>query len=143
MSIWEPSGTGLGGPVGGGAGRPRLARSRTERVWKGVCGGLAETLGVQPVIVRLIVVALAVLHPLAVLIGYVIVAHLMPVRGSDEVVAGRRFSGSVSPALLGWAAIAIGGLILLHRLSSLLNPGIVVAVIAVVVGFTLLSRRRG
>ncbi|HMC51773.1 MAG TPA: PspC domain-containing protein, partial [Acidimicrobiales bacterium] len=93
MSIWEPQETGLGGPAGSRGGRPRLARSRTERVWKGVCGGLAETLGIEPVIVRLVVVALACLHPLGVLIGYVVVAHVLPVRSSDEASAPRRSRG--------------------------------------------------
>ena len=141
MSIWEPSDAGLGEPLG--SGRPRLARSRTERVWKGVCAGLAETLGVQPVIVRLVVVALACFHPLAVLVGYVVVAHLMPVRAGDELVPAPRFRGSVSPALLGWVAIGIGGLFLLNRVATLLNPGVVIAVVAIIAGFTLLSRRRG
>src|SRR5438309_841710 len=95
MSIWEPSGTGLGGPVGGGAGRPRLARSRSERVWKGVCGGLAETLGVQPVIVRLIVVALAVLHPLAVLVGFELDADDVLAEITDDLL----YHGDLNAAL--------------------------------------------
>jgi phage shock protein PspC (stress-responsive transcriptional regulator) len=112
-------------------------------VWKGVCGGVAETLGVEPVVVRLGVVALACLQPLAVLIAYVVVAHVMPVRAGAEYVAPRRARGTVSPALLGWVAIGVGGLFLLHRVATLFHPGVFIAVIAIVAGFTLLNRRRG
>jgi len=38
--------------------RDRLHRSRTERMIAGVCGGLAETLGADPTVIRLIAVVL-------------------------------------------------------------------------------------
>ena len=43
--------------------RPRfvLRRSRTDRMLSGVCGGLAESLGADPALVRLGLVALTVL----------------------------------------------------------------------------------
>lgn len=38
----------------------RLTRSRRERILGGVCGGLAEDLGIDPTIVRLVWAALTV-----------------------------------------------------------------------------------
>lgn len=38
----------------------RLTRSKSERMIAGVCGGLATYLGVDPVLVRVLFVALAV-----------------------------------------------------------------------------------
>ncbi|MGB4338791.1 MAG: PspC domain-containing protein [Bacillota bacterium] len=38
----------------------RLTRSRRERILGGVCGGLAEYLGIDPTIVRLVWAALTV-----------------------------------------------------------------------------------
>ena len=36
----------------------RLYRSRTDRQWAGVCGGIAEFLNVDPTMVRLVIVIL-------------------------------------------------------------------------------------
>jgi phage shock protein PspC (stress-responsive transcriptional regulator) len=55
----EPAGAGSSTPTGGAAGEPRrLYRSRRERLLGGVCGGLAEYFGIDPLIVRIIAVAL-------------------------------------------------------------------------------------
>lgn len=56
---WAGNGTERAGP----AARPRftLRRSRTDRMIGGVCGGLAESLGVDAAMVRLGLVALTVL----------------------------------------------------------------------------------
>src|SRR5690242_6321643 len=44
--------------AGGAAGPRRLYRSRDERMVAGVCGGMAEYFAIDPVIVRIIAVAL-------------------------------------------------------------------------------------
>jgi phage shock protein PspC (stress-responsive transcriptional regulator) len=55
----DPAGAGSSIPTGGAAGEPRrLYRSRRERLLGGVCGGLAEYFGIDPLIVRIIAVAL-------------------------------------------------------------------------------------
>ncbi|MBC8163779.1 MAG: PspC domain-containing protein [Roseiflexaceae bacterium] len=46
----------------------RLMRSRTEKIMSGVCGGLGEYLGVDPVIVRLIFVLVTLTTGLGVLV---------------------------------------------------------------------------
>lgn len=48
-------------PVSTGVSRFRLRRSRTDRMLGGVCGGLAESLGVDVTLLRIGLVALTVL----------------------------------------------------------------------------------
>ncbi len=55
----------------------RLYRSKNERMIAGVCGGLAEYMGVDPTVVRLIFVA-AVLAGLAGVLIYLILAVVVP-----------------------------------------------------------------
>ena len=55
----DPPGAGSSDPTGGAAPETRrLYRSRRQRVLGGVCGGLAEYFGIDPLIVRIIAIAL-------------------------------------------------------------------------------------
>jgi phage shock protein C len=57
----------------------RLHRSRTEKMIGGVCGGLAEYFNVDPTIVRVIVVALAILPiPGSAILAYLVLWVVMP-----------------------------------------------------------------
>ncbi|HSK28002.1 MAG TPA: PspC domain-containing protein [Jiangellales bacterium] len=56
----------------------RLTRSRTERMLGGVCGGLAQYLGVDPTLVRLGVVALTIVSGGAGLVAYVAAWIVVP-----------------------------------------------------------------
>jgi phage shock protein C len=56
----------------------RLTRSRTDRVIGGVCGGLGDYFGIDPVIVRLIFVVLAFTPPLVTLVIYPILWLITP-----------------------------------------------------------------
>jgi phage shock protein C len=56
----------------------RLTRSRDERMLAGVCGGLAEYLGMDPTIVRLLAVLLGVFSAGTALIAYLIAAIIIP-----------------------------------------------------------------
>lgn len=64
----------------------RLARSRTDRIIGGVCGGLARYFGIDAAIVRLVFV-LAVLSGLSPLI-YVILWIIMPLEGAPASQPG-------------------------------------------------------
>ncbi|HEC21353.1 MAG TPA: PspC domain-containing protein [Chloroflexi bacterium] len=57
--------------------KKKLYRSRTERMIAGVCGGLAEYLNVDPVLIRLAFV-LVTLSNGAGLLLYLILALIMP-----------------------------------------------------------------
>ena len=66
----------------------RMYRSRTERKIAGVCGGIAENAGVDPVFIRLGAVALALVFPPAGLIGYLACWAIVP-EGSAQGGAAR------------------------------------------------------
>ncbi|WP_370372687.1 envelope stress response membrane protein PspC [Henriciella pelagia] len=57
----------------------RLYRSRNERVWAGVCGGIAERFGWDPLVVRLLAVASFFLFagPLIIL-AYIVMILVVP-----------------------------------------------------------------
>ena len=57
----------------------KLYRSRTDSVWLGVCGGVAERFGWEPTLVRLLTVASFFLFagPL-VIIAYIVMAMITP-----------------------------------------------------------------
>lgn len=63
----------------------RLTRSRTQRMIGGVCGGLAEYFNVDPTLVRLLFVAMAILGGHGVLV-YLILWIVMPLQGSRDIL---------------------------------------------------------
>jgi phage shock protein C len=56
----------------------RLVRSRDDRMLAGVCGGIADHLGVDATIVRLVAVLLGIFSAGTALIGYLIAAIIIP-----------------------------------------------------------------
>jgi phage shock protein C len=67
-------------------GPPCPRRSRRERILFGVCGGLAEYLGVDPDVVRLAFVAVELIPPLTTvaILGYLALAAIMPEEQAEE-----------------------------------------------------------
>ena len=63
----------------------RLTRSRSDRLIGGVAGGLAAYFGVDATIVRLVVVALALLFNVATVLVYLALWLLLP---ADDSIAG-------------------------------------------------------
>ncbi|MBT9149191.1 MAG: PspC domain-containing protein [Dehalococcoidia bacterium] len=59
----------------------RLYRSRSDRVIWGVCGGLARYLGVDPTVIRLVMVLLVFANGIGIL-AYIIMAIVVPLEGS-------------------------------------------------------------
>ena len=55
----------------------RLHRSRSNRIIWGVCGGLADYFGIDPVIVRVVFVLLIFANGLGIL-AYIILAIVIP-----------------------------------------------------------------
>ncbi len=72
--------------------RPRLRRSRDERVLSGVCGGLAEYFGLDPSLVRIGLVLTVIVPPLSVvgLLSYVVLAAVLPEEGSEDLSGRER-----------------------------------------------------
>jgi phage shock protein C len=67
--------------------RRRLYRSRRDRKIAGVCGGMAEYWGIDPVIPRLIWVAFALAAGSGIL-AYVICWLIIPKEPAEQPVAG-------------------------------------------------------
>lgn len=67
--------------------RRRLYRSRDERVVAGVCGGIARHLGVDPVLVRIVLLATVVFGGFGV-VAYVVGWLVIPEEGSDKPLLG-------------------------------------------------------
>ncbi|MEW5872461.1 MAG: PspC domain-containing protein [Chloroflexota bacterium] len=55
----------------------RLYRSRSERMISGLCGGLGQYLGMDPTVVRLIVVGITFFYPITPLI-YLVLMLIIP-----------------------------------------------------------------
>jgi len=61
----------------------KLYRSSTDRIISGVCGGLAEHLEIDPTLVRVIFIVLALMSGVGVII-YLALALLVPSHGREE-----------------------------------------------------------
>jgi len=108
----------------------RLYRSRKNRMLGGVCGGIAEYFNIDPVIVRLIVVALFFVGGSA-LLAYVIALIVIPYEpfkmaaGDNKEAAPAAAAAPVQalqstsdavPLFLGILLIVIGAVFLLHNM---------------------------
>src|SRR4051812_10957896 len=103
-----------GGSIGAGGapdGPRRLYRSRDERMLAGVCGGLAEYFAIDPVIVRIIAVALVFAGGAGVL-AYLAAWLLVPDAGADA-------DGSEHGAT-GRAATIVGAVLLVLAVGTIL-----------------------
>ena len=104
MSQGEPAGA-----------QPRvLRRSRDERVIGGVCGGLGRYLGVDPVLLRIAFVILAIAGGGGILL-YIVSWILIPEqREGEELGTARPSSIDSTRLIVGGALIAIGTILLLN-----------------------------
>ena len=146
MSTQLPPETGPPGPEpppppGGG---PRVVRrSRTDRVIAGVCGGVGRYLGVDPVLLRIAFIILALANGLGV-IAYVVAWVAIPEEKPDQPLApapeARRETGRL---VIGGALVVLGLVLLLDRLAPSLDELFwPVAVVAVGVAIMLVGLRR-
>ena len=94
---------------------PRLLRrSRDDKVIAGVCGGLGRYLGVDPVLLRIAFVVLAVAGGGGILI-YVVAWILIPEEREGENLGAVKPAGQeVTRLIVGGALIAIGTILLLN-----------------------------
>jgi phage shock protein PspC (stress-responsive transcriptional regulator) len=85
-----------------------LRRSRDDRMIGGVCGGLGRYMGIDPIILRIVLAALAIFGGIGLLL-YALAWLLVPEDGSDTSEAQRLFRGRATP-LTTVAALVVGGL---------------------------------
>ena len=144
----EPGPSGPGQPPGPGSppvdgGQRVVRRSRSDRVIAGVCGGVGRYLGVDPVLLRIAFIILALANGLGV-IAYVVCWVAIPEERPDQPSApapqGRREMGRL---VLGGSLVVLGLVLLLDRLAPDLDePFWPVAVVAVGVAVMLVGLRR-
>lgn len=131
-------------PPGLGSDLRELRRSRSNRVVAGVLGGLADRLGVDPLVLRIVTAVLALFGGVGVVI-YALAWLLIPDQDADGSVAehalGRRGESSPDGAA---AALAIGLVIVaMIAAGGAFGSGVgsVLLVLAVLGGIALLRRR--
>ncbi|MDI6779916.1 MAG: PspC domain-containing protein [Bacteroidota bacterium] len=90
----------------------RLYRSTENKIIGGVCGGFAEYLNVDPVIIRILWVIMIFIGGTGILL-YLIAWILMPLNTNPSVIQPRKSSAQIWGALL----IVIGGLFLMSNLN--------------------------
>jgi phage shock protein C len=63
----------------------RLYRSRKNRMIAGVCGGLAEYFNTDPTLIRILAVVFLVAFNIMAVIGYLVMAVVVPLESSTDV----------------------------------------------------------
>ena len=139
----RPGPGGQGAPPPGSPAQRTVRRSRSERVIAGVCGGLGRHLGIDPVLLRVAFIILALANGLG-LIAYVVAWVAIPEEGADQpagpVPEPRRETGRM---VLGGSLVVLGLVLLLDRLAPDLDELFwPVAVVAVGVAIILMGLRR-
>jgi phage shock protein C len=98
------------------AGERLLRRSANDKVLAGVCGGLGRYLGVEPVLLRIAAVVLALANGIGV-IAYVIAWIVIPEeRAGQPVGAVRAPRQETGRLVLGGALVVLGLVLLLDRI---------------------------
>ncbi|MGH9136041.1 MAG: ATP-binding protein [Acidimicrobiales bacterium] len=118
----------------------RLTRSRRDRMCAGVCGGIAEYLGIDALVVRLAFVVLAITTGFAVIV-YLVAWWLLPTADAGGVrVTGRppgwlgHLRRDDTRTMIGFGFLACGGLLLLDELGFLFNNAVAFPVTLVAAG---------
>jgi phage shock protein C len=114
-----------------------LRRSRSNRIIGGVCGGLGRYLGVDPVLLRIAAVALALASGVGV-IAYVIAWIAIP----DSLDEPEPVRPSAAPAAMavvaGASLVAVGGVLLVRQFVPWFEADIVWPVVVIVAGLLVL-----
>jgi len=121
---------------------PRVRRSRRDRVLGGVCGGLGEYLGVDPVLIRIVAVVLTLSAGIGVL-AYVVAWIVIPEAGEEEPVAGLpRAEQHTVAVVAGGALVAFGVLLFVRALVPWFDGAVFWPLVVIAVGVVVLTSRR-
>ncbi|SEV80632.1 PspC domain-containing protein [Thermococcus thioreducens] len=138
----------------------KLVRSKKDRMFLGVLGGIAEPLNVDPTLVRLIFVVLLVFNPAAMTLLYFLAALVIPEEEREEEKSlserieeligetGERLedviSGNENYKAVALLLILLGAILLAGPFMPFLLPAIdfrtLLAVVFLVIGIILLLR---
>ena len=124
----------------------RLYRSRKNRVFLGVCGGIAEYFNVEPVIVRLLFILLIFFTGPFLPVLYFLAAIVIPeepLNGEKKEDIPHNYDTSRNASLLGWVLLAIGVYFLFKNLGIFFIPfTVAIAIILIILGILMLIRIR-
>jgi phage shock protein C len=116
----------------------KVRRSRQDRVFGGVCGGLGQYLNVDPVLLRIAAVALALSGGLG-LLAYIIAWIVIPEEtGTEPLVAARPENRHGIALVVGAALIALGALMLVREWIPWMGAAFFWPVVVVAVGIAVL-----
>lgn len=119
----------------------RLYRSNTNKVIGGVCGGLGEYFDIDPVLIRVIMVLLALPNGLG-LIAYIIGWIIIPKRPPEVEYTQKEYHfSSWNKYLPGIILIGIGAILLMREHWYWFDLGEFWPVILVVVGLVMIFRK--
>ena len=120
----------------------RVRRSRKDRVIGGVCGGLGRYLNVDPVLLRIAAVALAMSGGFGVL-AYVIAWVVIPEETGPEAGASPPAVTRHGVALVvGTALVALGALLLLRQIIPWFSGAVFWPVVVVAIGVLIVASAR-
>jgi phage shock protein C len=120
----------------------RLYRSTSSKIVGGVCGGIAEYLGLDPTLVRIITVLLFFLPGIG-LLTYIIAWIIIPLRPPDaELSEQEQQFSSWNKYLPGLILIGLGMLLLLRAYSFYFDWGGFWAVVLIILGLALIFSGR-
>ncbi|MEO7332771.1 MAG: PspC domain-containing protein [Gemmatimonadales bacterium] len=123
---------------------PRLERSRTDRLLAGVAGGIAQHLGVDPLIVRIAFVLLSFALGFGVVV-YLLTWLLAP-EAADQPLAASQVRHAARPTrnqALG-AGLVLGGVLLLGYLAGFrVSGGYALPISLAAIGFVIIWARAG
>ncbi|HEX3623185.1 MAG TPA: PspC domain-containing protein [Acidimicrobiales bacterium] len=122
----------------------RWARSPTDRVLSGACGGVGRAVGVDPLVLRVAVVALTVVGGTGALL-YVLAWLLLPQEGSDTslAVAAARDRGRDLAEVLAIGSIVLGAVLLVRATGVWFNDAFVWPFLLAAVGLAVIWRQAG
>ena len=122
----------------------RLRRSRTDRILGGVCGGLARSIGIDPLVVRVAVVALTVAGGAGALL-YVLAWLMLPEDGSDHSLAHGAVveRGTNLGEVLAVGSIVLGVILLVRGTGIWFSDAFVWPLLLAGVGLAVIWRQAG
>lgn len=123
----------------------RLYRSRKDKYLAGVCGGVADYFNIDPTIVRILVVIIAISSVGTAAVAYLIMAIVVPEVPDGYVpednAERQTLDSSNTRQVLGTILVGAGALILLSRMVSWFDSGMILAIGIIAVGAFILFRR--
>lgn len=121
-----------------------LRRSRSDRILGGVCGGLARAMGLDPLVVRVAVVALTVAGGTGALV-YVLAWLFLPEEGSDRSMARAAVSdgGTSLGEVLAVGSIVLGVILLVRATGIWFSDAFVWPLLLAGVGLAVIWRQAG